>query len=246
MAKSTSEQGHFKNLANFQRIIDALKALGASYTPDNPAIAITALQTRYTDMEAAMQAVQVAKAHLDDKINIRQAAYKKAKSLAIRAVSAFDTAGASKALVDDAQSRLNRLHPSAPAPKPGPDGTTPATRSTSKRSYDGVADTYNSVITFLVENGYTTGIADIKPDKLQDAGNDLRLTTQAVNAAEFAQDNAIIARDFLFYNEETGTRELVRKIKKAIKSAFGNTSPQYRQINGIPFRSIGRRRGSAA
>ena len=47
--------------------------------------------------------------------------------------------------------------------------------------------------------------------------------------------NARIARNNLLYNTGTGLVDLAGEVKKYVKSVFGTTSPQYKQVSGLKF-----------
>jgi hypothetical protein len=56
--------------------------------------------------------------------------------------------------------------------------------------------------------------------------------------AENDLSNARITRNKEFYDPHTGLVEIGRGDKLYIKAIFGASSPQYRQVTGISFRSL--------
>jgi hypothetical protein len=47
--------------------------------------------------------------------------------------------------------------------------------------------------------------------------------------------NARIARDKALYAETTGVLDVAQDVKQYVKSLFGATSPQYKQVSGLKF-----------
>jgi hypothetical protein len=65
----------------------------------------------------------------------------------------------------------------------------------------------------------------------------LTLATQntAVIDATTALSNARIARNHTLYDEKTGLYDIAQEVKKYVKSVFGATSEEYKQIRKIKF-----------
>jgi hypothetical protein len=68
--------------------------------------------------------------------------------------------------------------------------------------------------------------------------NTLKSNNSAVKANETQKDNAILSRNQILYNPNTGLVDIALSTKSYIKSVFGATSPQYKQVSGLVFRSI--------
>ena len=52
--------------------------------------------------------------------------------------------------------------------------------------------------------------------------------------------NARIARNTLLYATWTGLVDLAGEVKSYVKSVFGGTSPQYKQVSGLKFTKVGK------
>jgi copper chaperone CopZ len=50
--------------------------------------------------------------------------------------------------------------------------------------------------------------------------------------------NARINRNKLFYSDEACLFNCVAEVKKYVKSLYGATSPQYKQVSGLKFTQI--------
>jgi hypothetical protein len=64
---------------------------------------------------------------------------------------------------------------------------------------------------------------------------DLRARNTAVINTTTALSNARIARDRVLYAEGTGMVDIALDVKQYVKSVFGATSPQYKQVSGLKF-----------
>ena len=68
--------------------------------------------------------------------------------------------------------------------------------------------------------------------------NTMRTTnTTAVNAYT-PVSNARINRNTILYAESTGLVDLAGDVKSYVKSVFGATSPQYKQVSGLKFTKV--------
>lgn len=47
--------------------------------------------------------------------------------------------------------------------------------------------------------------------------------------------NARLSRDQVLYNNLTGLCQIAKEVKQYVKSVFGATSPQYKQISSLLF-----------
>ena len=63
------------------------------------------------------------------------------------------------------------------------------------------------------------------------------LNTAAINAAT-PYKNAMIARNTVLYQDNTGLVDTALEVKKYVKSVFGTLSPQYKEISKIEFKKI--------
>lgn len=57
---STSETGHIKNVANYEKFIDSITALGTPYNPSKTSLKLPALNTQLTAAKTAIAAVNSA------------------------------------------------------------------------------------------------------------------------------------------------------------------------------------------
>lgn len=240
---STIETGHAKNVATFEDLISFCTGYGAPYNPSKALLKLPALTTQLTGANAALQAVKVAKTAYDNATNARELAFKPLKPLATKIVNALAATEASAQTVDDVKTTNNKIQGKRAKAVEKPDATALAagaepvkTASTSQQSYDKLIDHFAQLIaTLTAEPKYLPNENDLKVATLNTMLTDLRAKNTAVISAYTAVSNARIARDKALYAETTGVLDVAQDVKQYVKSLFGATSPQFKQVSGLKF-----------
>jgi hypothetical protein len=113
--------------------------------------------------------------------------------------------------------------------------------STSQQSYDSLIEDLSNLINALsAEPLYIPNEADLKVTALQTLLTDLKAKNTAVINTYTTYSNARIDRNKILYTDNTGLVDLVLEVKKYVKSVFGASSPQYKQVSGIKFKKESR------
>jgi hypothetical protein len=240
---STTETGHAKNVATFEDIISFCTGYGATYNPSKVALKLPGLNAQLTAANAALQAVKAAKTAYDNATNAREVAFKPMKALATKIVSALAATDVTDQTVDDAKSTNMKIQGRRVAKVEKPDaaalaaGAEPVrTASTSQQSFDKMIDHFAQLIaTLTAEPKYLPNENDLKLTALNTVLTDLRAKNTAVINATTALSNARIARNKALYAEKTGMVDIALDVKTYVKSVFGATSPQYKQVSGLKF-----------
>ncbi len=73
---------------------------------------------------------------------------------------------------------------------------------------------------------------------LLDLADDLKAKNAAVVEATIPVSNARVSRNEILYKENTGLCDVAMDVKTYIKSVFGATSPQYKQISKLEFKKV--------
>jgi hypothetical protein len=201
------------------------------------------LTTQNTGANAALQAVKVAKTAYDNATNARELAFKPFKSLATKIVNGLAATEATAQTVDDVKSTNNKIQGKRAKAVEKPDakalaaGAEPVkTASTSQQSYDKLIDHFAQLIaTLTAEPKYLPNENELKVATLNTLLTDLRAKNTAVISATTALSNARIARDKALYGETTGILDVAQDVKQYVKSLFGASSPQYKQVSGLKF-----------
>ncbi len=252
---STSETGHAKNVANFEVLISFCNGYGAPYNPSKNSLKIPQLQTTLTNAKSALQTVKTYGTTFENARNARELALSPApiKKFCTRILNALEATDATKLTIDNAKA-INRkiqgkraltpkILPVTP-PNPPAGGTTPIPIevhqiSVSQQSYDSLIDNFTKFVVCLsAEPLYIPNEADLKVAGLNTTLTNFKtLNTAAINAAT-PYKNAMIARNTLLYQDSIGLVDIALEVKKYVKSVFGATSPQYKEISKIEFKKI--------
>jgi len=241
---STSETGHAKNVANFEDMISFCTGYGATYNPSKVAIQLPSLNALRTNAENAVADVNSANTAFINATNARQIAFNPVKPLATRLVNALEATDATDELIKDAKT-LNRKVQGARKGK----GTTPETPPTppdtaaedkqisvSQQSYDSIIENFEKLGQLVAtEPTYTPNEVDLQTATLITFHGNLKTTNTAVINATTAISNARITRNQILYAPKTGLYDVAQEVKKYVKSVFGATSPQYKQVSKIKF-----------
>jgi len=242
---STSETGHAKNVANFEDLISFCNGYGGTYNPSKAALKIPALQTQLTNAQNAINAVKTTQTAFNNATNKRIDAFKPLKSLITKIINALDATDASAQTVKDAKTinrKIQGQRASTPKTTPSPaDGSTSSvdkTISTSQQSYDQLIEHLSKLIELLVaDTNYTPNEADLTVAATQTKVAELKDANRAVVDSYTAWSNSRIERNNILYNALAGLVPTALDVKKYVKSIFGATSPQFKQVSGLEFKT---------
>lgn len=245
---STSETGHARNVAAFEDLISFCTAYGASYNPAKAALKTAALTTQLAAANTALQSVKVAKTAYDNATNARELAFKPLKPLATRVVNAMAASEATAPTLADVKSANKKIQGKRvkavdkPDAKALAEGAAPVrTASTSQQSFDKLIDNFAQLIaTVSAEPKYVPNENDLKVPALNALLADMKAKNSAVINANTVVSNARIARDKVMYDATTGLFETALAVKVYVKSVYGATSPQYKQVGGLKFSNLPR------
>jgi hypothetical protein len=242
MVKNT-ETGHAKIVANFEDLISFCKAYGEKYKPSNPALELSALGQQVAALAQPVQAVKVAKAAYDNATNAREIAFKPLRPRATQSINALAATQAARQTVDDARTIVNKIQGRRAKAVNVPDaaaiaaGATPVkTASVAQTGFDNMIDHFARLITLLTaEPKYLPNEEALQLPSLNALLADLKAKNASVIEVTPALSNARIARDKLLYAENTGVVDTALSVKLYVKSLFGASSPEYKQISGLKF-----------
>ena len=84
---------------------------------------------------------------------------------------------------------------------------------------------------------YAPNEEELKISSLTTLYNELKAKNTAVMQAVVPISNARITRNEILYKEKTGLVDVALDVRAYVKSIFGATSPQYKQISKISFKN---------
>ena len=245
---STSETGHAKNVANYEKLIADVTALGVTYNPSKANLKLTAMNAQLTAAKTAVSAVNSAEPAYKNAVSFRDAAFKPLDKLITRVSNALKASDTTQQVIDDATTLVRKLQGRRSTPKMTEDAKKEAEAqgkkvieiSASQRGYDNRLDNFDRLIKLLASvPAYAPNEADLKVTALTTLLNDLKAKTSAVSVAEMPLINGRISRNDLLYKPSTGVVDTSVDVKTYVKSVFGTSSPQYKAISGLKFTSPG-------
>ena len=243
---STSETGHAKNVANFDELLSFVTGYGAVYNPSKATIKLTALQTLATNAKNAINAVNAALPAYSNAVSAREVAFEPLSKLSTRILNALKATDTTTQVDESATTLVRKIQGKRATPKlteeektaAKAEGTETKEVSSSQMSYDSRLDSFDKLIKHLTSIPlYAPNEADLKVATLTTMLNDLKAKNTAVVATLVSLSNARIARNDLMYKANTGMLDIALDSKAYIKSAFGATSPQYKQVSKLKFTS---------
>jgi hypothetical protein len=240
---STTETGHAKNVATFEDLISFCTGYRATYNPSKAASKTASFDHPKHRGNCSTASCKSSKDSIRQCNHCRELAFKPLKSLATKIVNGLAATEASAQTVDDVKSTNNKIQGKRAKAVEKPDakalaaGAEPVkTASTSQQSYDKLIDHFAQLIaTLTAEPKYLPNENELKVATLNTLLTDLRAKNTAVISATTALSNARIARDKALYGETTGILDVAQDVKQYVKSLFGASSPQYKQVSGLKF-----------
>jgi len=244
---STSETGHAKNVANLDELISFITGYGTAYNPSKATIKLPALQSLSTTAKAAIGAVNSANPAYRNAVSGREVAFEPLGKLTTRILNALKATDTSTQVDESAQTIVRKLQGRRATPKKSEaeikalatEGKEVNEISTSQMSYDNRLDNFDKLIKLLASVSlYAPNEAELKVTALTTLYNDLKAKNAAVIATSIPLSNARIARNDVLYKPNTGLVDIALDTKTYIKSLFGASSPQFKQISKLAFRVI--------
>lgn len=234
---STSETGHAKNIANFNKLTQFCTGYGTRYNPSNSALTIANLTAQHANADTLHDAVATAKQPYINAVNERQLRFKELPKFSTRIVNALAaSAGVTDQLIDDARTILRKIRGTR-AKKVNPDNDNSI--SVSQRSFDMLLDHFVDLVALVAAvPTYTPNESELQTSNLNNLKTQAGLLNKTVVTASVALGNARIQRNQALYTEKVGLVDVAKDVKTYVKSVFGPSSDEYKLISGIRFTKV--------
>ena len=241
---STSEQGHNKNTVNFDILIINCTSYGTTYNPSKASLKVAAMQAQSTAAKNSITTINALTPAYKNAVSARKVAFLSIDKLFTRIGNALKASDTTVQVDESAQTIIRKLQGRRANPKKTDEQKKLATEagneiveiSTSQMGYDNRLDNLDKLIKLLSSvPQYIPNEADLKITALTALYTDLKAKNLAVINAETPLSNARIARNDIMYKDNTGLVDVAFDVKTYIKSIFGATSPQYKQVSGLKF-----------
>lgn len=246
MAK-TSETGHAKNVANFATLITVVKGFKTAYNPSKPSIVLSALTILKTNADAVMADVNSKEGAYSSSIAAREVVFEPLSKLSTRIINALRATDASKAVINTAESLVRKLQGKRATPKKTTEelatlegeGTAVKQVSSSQMGFDNRIENFDRLIKLLVSiPEYAPNEEELMTATLNSYYQSLQAANTKAVEAETNLDNARIARNEVLYKASVGLFDTAAAVKLYVKSVFGATSAQYKQLSGLAFKTV--------
>ena len=243
MAKN-SETSHLKNVTNLDELITYVTSYGATYNPSRASIQLNELKALSTRAKPYLSAVSDTLPTYDNAVAARKAAFAPLGKLITRVNNAIKATDTTEQVDESARTLVRKLQGRRATPKKTEEekaaalaaGQTIVEISSTQMDYDTRVDNLDKLIKFLSSvTLYAPNEEELKITTLTALYNNLKAKNTDVVNAEVIVSNARIARNKILYQPLTGLVDIALDTKTYIKSAFGATSPEYKQISKLKF-----------
>ena len=240
---SISEVGHAKNVANFQDLIEFVIGYGPTYNPSKDSLKVPLLTALKATAATRILEVVIKSTAFNTKVNERMIAFSDIRSLSTRLLNALLATDAHAETIKDAKTINRKIQgkkaPSTMLTPTDPDAPIPTTISSSQQSYDQLIQHLTAFNELLkTELTYTPNEVDLQVIAIDTKVSDLDTLNTAVATAYTAISNERLARNATLYTDPVNLVDTAKEVKQYVKSVFGATSPQYKQISDIQIRKV--------
>ena len=241
---SLSETGHANNVANFESLIISATAFGESYNPSKESLKLPALQALLSASKESLNAVNMVQSTYSNAVSARESAFEPFSKLITRVNNALKASDTTVQVDESAQTIVRKLQGRRASAKISDEeksaleaeGKEVNQISVAQLSYDNRLENLDKLIMLLESVPYyKPNEEDLKVASLKALQSDLKTKNNDVVIASIQLSNARIARNELLYKPLTGIVDTAFDFKVYIKSIFGATSPQFKQISKLKF-----------
>ena len=241
---STYETGCIQNVANFETLISYITAFGTDYNPSKNSLTIPELQKILSEAKVSLSTVNVAFSAHSNASAARESAFEPLSKLVTRANNALKATDTTTQVDDSAKTIVRKLQGTRASAKLTDEekkaleaeGKSSTQISSSQMSFDDRIENFDKFITLLSSiPNYAPNEEDLKITSLSALRDDLRTKNTEVLPTEVQLSNARIARNEIQDKPLTGLVDIAFDAKVYIKSVYGATSPQYKQVSKLAF-----------
>lgn len=241
---SIYETGCIQNVAAFETLISYITAFGADYNPSKNSLTIPELQRILSEAKVSLNAVNVAFSANSNAQAARESAFEPLSKLVTRANNALKATDTTTQVDDSAKTIVRKLQGARASTKLTDEekkaleaeGKEVNQISTSQMGFNDRIENFDKFITLLstIPN-YAPNEEDLKITSLSAYRDSLKAKNSDVLPTEVQLSNARITRNDIQDKPLTGLVDIALDTKIYIKSVFGATSPQYKQVSKLAF-----------
>ena len=241
---STYETGCIQNVANLETLISYITAYGSAYNPSKTSLTIPELQKILSEAKVSLINVNLALSAHTNAAAARESAFEPLSKLITRVNNALKATDTTTQVDDSAKTIVRKLQGARASAKLTDEekkaleaeGKEVTQISTSQMGFNDRIENFDKFITLLSSiPNYAPNEEDLKIKSLSAYLDSLKAKNADVLPTEVQLSNARIARNDIQDRPLTGLVDIAFDTKVYIKSVFGATSPQYKQISKLAF-----------
>ncbi len=241
---SISETGHANNVANLESLITSATAFGTSYNPSKDSIKLPALKSLLSASKESLNAVNIAQSAYSNAVAARESAFEPFSKLITRVNNALKASDTTVQVDESAQTIVRKLQGKRASAKLSDEekkaleaeGKEVNQISAAQLSYDSKLENLDKLIMLLTSVPlYNPNEEDLKVESLKTLYDGFKTLNNDVLTATIQLSNARISRNDILYKPLTGLVDIAFDAKVYIKSVFGATSPQFKQVSKLNF-----------
>lgn len=245
--KTSTKISHKENVSNLNVLIARIGTFGESYNPSNLLLKVSSLNTISTNGQNANAAVDATDVIKKNAQSARSLSFDGLDPLVDRSINALKISGASAQTIEQAKAIARDIHGRRASEIVKPDAMEAAkidgiaVRQVVKHIADFNTRANNMSIYALFINSvaeYKPNETDISKTGLTAKSVELNTKNADILTAETEHDNAILNRNSILYFNDDNLVDIGLNTKLYVKSAYGFSSVQYKQISGLIFRKL--------
>jgi hypothetical protein len=243
---SHSETGHAVNVANFEDLEACCIGYGTLYNPSKKGIQLPAIAAKRTASVNILKTINDLSPALIRAVDEREIAFNSFEGLIRRINNAVEASDVTPQFIKDVKSITykmlgERITPKHPTKEDNPNLSEEElirNNSSAQTGMDNqIENLYKLNKLLSSEPNYNPNETDLTVVSLTTLYTTLKTTNTAVINADNPISNKRIERNVILYHPQTGLVKMASDIKKYIKSVFGVSSPQYKEVSRIKFKT---------
>jgi hypothetical protein len=244
---STSETGHSKNVANYDELISLIMGFGPDYNPTKESLKVLSMKSTSSLARKAIDAVNNIYPVYSSAVADRDVAFLPLSKLTTRVLNALKATDTSVQVIDNAQTIVRKIQGRRATPKKTEEeknelklkGEELKEISVSQMSFNNRLESFAKLVKLLTTiQLYAPNETDLKVSALEILLLELTAKNEAAVTAATPLKNARLSRNIVLYKSKSGLVDNAINAKTYIKSVFGATSPQFKQVANLEFRGI--------
>ena len=242
--KTNNETGHEQNVINLEVMNSLISTFGDAYNPPKQTLTIPGLTELVQKGKLEINAVNTAEVAYKNAQSARVVVFNDFDNLITRIINALRVTGVAdqtlaqaEAIVRDLRGkRASGLLSDEELAAEKAKGNEIKQVTVHNASIDSKIENLAKFILFLESiTEYTPHEIDLTRVSLKAKLADIKSKNAALITADAAWSAARLSRNELLYVDNTGLVDTALTVKLYVKSAFGATSPQSKQVSGIMF-----------